>query len=376
MIRMRNDMPLNWDDEVIPSKSDKTTNILGFKEIGGVGQLIYHPFCFRKYELGTDKSGNCCATPFCRPGYEPVLLKENFLSGQDLLASLCNLAMQVNSFENKVPHTQLIIDWCMNNMHPYSIDFIYSELNESFDINSFDAEIVEQDGIFEIDTFLNDLRKLYNAVMFYVALETICITNNETAYDLSKEGKYFECYSFFDKYKHTTATAPDDSDYEKTKGNLIEEMRIDNEYIKNHPAGSPPANESATTPYDDYKGLRNALIDIIPEFKMKLKVDPHTNKLEFYTNVNSVFDIAWITLARMLSEGLAPENKGKPDNRPEGIMIRCRNCGKFIIRKNNRQEFCDAEECQKARNSRKQKAYRERKAIERVQTSKKRIHTP
>ena len=266
------------------------------------------------------------------------------------------------------------MEWCTNNMHPYNIDFIYSELNESFDINSFDAEMIERDGTFEINTFLDDLGKLYNAVMFYVALEGVCIANDEAAYDLSKEGKYFEGYSFFDKYKHPIVAIPDDLDYGEAKGNLIEEMRIDNEYIKNHPAEKPPIGEFATTPYDDYDELRNALIDIIPEFTMKLKVDPRTNRLEFSTDINSVFDIAWLTLARMLSEDPAPEDKGKSDNRPEGIMIRCRNCGKFIIRKSNRQEFCDSEDCQKARNARKQKAYRERKAIKKAQTSKKKAH--
>ena len=49
-------MPLNWNDETIPSEADKTTDILGFKEIGGIGQLIYHPFRFKKYELDIDKS--------------------------------------------------------------------------------------------------------------------------------------------------------------------------------------------------------------------------------------------------------------------------------------------------------------------------------
>lgn len=42
-------MPLNWNDEIIPSKADKTTDILGLKEIGGVGQLIYYSFTFRNY---------------------------------------------------------------------------------------------------------------------------------------------------------------------------------------------------------------------------------------------------------------------------------------------------------------------------------------
>ena len=369
-------MPLNWNDKTIPSKSDKTTGILGFKEIGSVGQLIYHPFRFKEYELDIDKSGDYCASPFCRPGYEPVFPKEDFLSGQGLLTSLCNLAMQINSFDNKIPYTQLILEWCTNNMHPYSINFIYSELSESFNINSFDAEMIERDGTFEINTFLYDLGKLYNAVMFYVALEGACAANDEATYDLSKEGKYFENCSFFDKYKRPTITIPDDLNYGNAKENHTGEMRIniDNEYIKNHPATNPPTKELATTPYDDYDELRNALIDIIPEFTMKLKADPRTNQLEFSTDINSVFDIAWLTLARMLSGDPAPEDKVKQDNHPEGIMIRCHNCGKFIIRKSSRQEFCDAEECQKVRNARKQKAYRERKAIEKTQRNTKKSY--
>ena len=139
------------------------------------------------------------------------------------------------------------------------------------------------------------------------ALEGICIADDEAAYDLSKEGKYFEGYSFFDKYKHPIVAIPDDLDYGDAKGNLIEEMRIDNEYIKNHPAENPPTGEFATTPYDDYDELRNALIDIIPEFTMKLKVDPRTNRLEFSTDINSVFDIAWLTLALALKKlGFSP----------------------------------------------------------------------
>lgn len=150
-------------------------------------------------------------------------------------------------------------------MHPYNINFIYSELNESFDINSFDAEMIEKDGTFEIGTFLDDLRKLYNAVMLYVALEGVCVADDETAYDLSKEGKYFEGYSFFDKYKRPTVTIPNDLDYGKAKGNLLD-----------------------------------------------------------------------------------------------------------IIRKSNRQEFCDSEDCQNARNARKQKAYRDRKASKKAHLAQKR----
>lgn len=51
-------MPLNQNDEVIPSEADKTTDLLVFKEVGGVKQLIYHPFRFNKYELDIDKSND------------------------------------------------------------------------------------------------------------------------------------------------------------------------------------------------------------------------------------------------------------------------------------------------------------------------------
>lgn len=114
----------------------------------------------------------------------------------------------------------------MENMHPYRVDFIYSELSQDFNINSVMADIVERDGIFEIERFMKDLGSLYNAVRFYVALE----------------------------------------------------------------------------------------------------------------------------------------NRQREESRPEGIMICCRHCGKFLIRRSNRQEFCDSEECQRARNARKQMAYRKRKA--------------
>ena len=52
--------------------------------------------------------------------------------------------------------------------------------------------MVEHDGIFEIDRFMNDLEKLYNAVRFYVALEGILFTEDDVAYNLYGEGKYFE----------------------------------------------------------------------------------------------------------------------------------------------------------------------------------------
>lgn len=367
-------MPLNWNGEHIPSKANKMTDILGTKESGGVGQLIYHPFRFKEYEFEYNTLDRSCLKPICKSGMEPVFLEDDTLKGKGILTSLCNLAMEMNKFENDVTYTKQIQKWCLENMHPYGINSIYAALNEEFDINSFEAEMVEKAGMVDVEEFMTDLGKLYNAVMFYVALEGASVADDEAAYDLSKEGKYFEGYSVFEHYKSEQVEVPDEL---LTGGDRREDLLVDmkrgNEYVASHLVEQPPEGEFATIPYDDYYALRNRLIECIPNFNIRLKTDPRTRKLEFSTDVNSVFDIAWYTFARMLSEDPLPENKGKQDSRPEGIMIRCRNCGKFIIRKSNRQEYCDSDVCQKVRNARKQKAFRERKAIEKAQKAKNKL---
>lgn len=366
-------MPLNWNDEEIPSKADKTTDILGLKEIGGVGQLIYHPFRFVSYDCSFDgQDTNVC--PVCKIGSEPTFPLDDTLTGRGLLISLCNLAKTIDSFENRTPKEQLIVRWCLDNMHPYSIDFIYSELTENFDINSVDAEMVERDGIFEIDRFMKDLEKLYNAVRFYVALEGILFAEDDIAYNLYEEGRYFESYPYFEKYKHAMPEVPDEVIGEAANADeLLESMIRTNTFIKEHPVEKPPKGEFDYNhnPYDDYNELRGKLVEFIPEFNMKLKLNASTGRFEFSADVDSVFDIAWYSLARMISEDPALESRGNKESRPEGIMICCRNCGKFIIRKSNRQEYCDSEECQKVRNARKQKAYRDRKASEKAHITQK-----
>lgn len=319
-------MPLNWNGERIPSKANKMTDILGAKEIGSVGQLIYHPFRFKDYEFGYNTLDKSCFKPICQPGVEPVFLEDDTLTGKGILTSLCNLAMEMNSFDNNVPYTEQIQKWCLENMHPYSIDSICAALNEDFDINGFEAEMVEKDGMFDVEEFMTDLGKLYNAVMFYVALEGVCVADDEAAYDLSKEGKYFEGYSVFEHYKREHVEVPSELlSGGDSREDLLADMKRANEYVAAHPVVQPPEGEFATTPYDDYYALRNRLIECIPDFNIRLKTDPCTGKLEFSTDVNSVFDIAWYTLARMLSEDPLPENKGRQDSRPEGIMMRCRN---------------------------------------------------
>jgi len=141
-------------------------------------------------------------------------------------------------------------------------------------------------------------------------------------------------------------------------------MQRAKDYIDEHPEPQPPEGEFDFNhnPYDDYDELRSKLVEFIPDFRMRLKFNAASGRFDFSADIDSVFDIAWYTLARMISEDPALENRQRDEARPEGIMICCRHCGKFLIRRSNRQEFCDSVECQRARNARKQMAYRKRKA--------------
>ena len=356
-------MPYTWDGKYVESKADARTDTLGFREIGGVGQLIYHLFRFNDYKLEYDNNNRACAFPICGKDNEPEIADADDYTGWDLLASLCNLAKKIDDFNEPKSYLELIVEWCRNVAHPYNIDFIYKGLSdENYDIDE-DGYFISKDGIFSIDEFMTDLGNLYQAARFYTALEDVCFDDENAAYNLYKDGRHFDGLPFFERYKHPQDVP--DIDYSSAGGDLLKEMQLDSAHRKVYDIPESDG-EFDHTPYDDYEKLRDTLIDMIPDFRIRLKVDPKTEKLVFSADVNSVFDIAWYTLARMLSEDPALLDKGKEKERPEGIMMCCRHCGDFIMRRNSRQEYCDKQECQRARNAKNQRDYRERRRIEKL----------
>ena len=268
-------MPYNWNGDYIPSKADKSTDILGQKEIVGVRQLIYHPFRYKDYILANDRE-EYCAFPVCKPGYEPAFPTDDSVSGKGLLVSLCNLARQIDDWDNKIPYDQLIIRWCKENMHPYSIDFVYQELTEEgFDITGYDAELAAHDGIFSINDFMKDLEKLYTTALFYAALEGVCVADDDATYNLYKEEKYFEGLLFFESFK--CVHSKPDIDMDLADGNLVKEMELHAEHKKSHPMEQPPDGQFVTEPYNNYGELLDKLIERIPDFNMRLKANSKTN---------------------------------------------------------------------------------------------------
>lgn len=165
-------MPYNWNGNYAPSKADRSTDILGQKEIEG--QLIYHPFRYKDYILANDNE-EYCDFPVCKPGYEPDFPSDDSLSGRGL--------------------------------------------------------------------------------------------------------------PFFEKFKNIHSVL--DIDVSPAGGNLIKEMELYAEYQILHPAKQPPDGEFAEEAYDYYGELLNKLIERIPDFNIRLKVNPKTNRIEFSIRKNT-----------------------------------------------------------------------------------------
>ena len=250
------------------------------------------------------------------------------------------------------------------NMHPYGIDELYKRLSEGdFDISGFDAELIERDGTFSLTDFMKELGDLYAAVRFYIALNAVAIGEDEEAFEMAHEGRHFATLPFLERYKHPEPVAPD-IDVSSAGGELLKEMQLYNKYLEEHP--QEYLSCLYREPYDDFNELRERLIECIPDFRLRLKLDPESEKIVFAADVNSVFDIAWYTFARLLTEDPSLEFLGSDGRRHGGIMICCHHCGQFFYRKAKHQQYCDRPECQKARNAKNQRDFRKRKSVEKA----------
>lgn len=248
--------------------------------------------------------------------------------------------------------------------YPYRIDAIFEMLTlEGFSENESLASITGQDGVFSIDQFMRDLGKLYNAARFHLALEGVAMAEEHAAYNLYQEGRFFESSALFEKYKRLGPELPDDFDFSAAGGDLLESMQLANEYIVAHPVEQPPEGEFAEEPYDHYEELRDALLGFFPDFKLRLKYHPKKRRVILSADVDSVFEIAWYALAHLITEEPIPEEMGKEADRPEGMLTCCKHCGRFFIRRSSRNEYCGRMECQKARNAKNQREFRERRRI-------------
>lgn len=224
------------------------------------------------------------------------------MTGIELLISLFELARRIDGENMMKPRSDLICDMVT-------------------DILTFDAQLLASDAELSIEDFMNDLGDRYNAARLYIARDTLYAFDNYVVYEmLCREGNCFETLPAFERYKHNAEMPFMNAGY--VKGNIPAERHLYKRHREEH-SGDGPNNEFAAELYVDYGELRDRFIECIPGFRLRMKLDPQTHRLVFSAEVESVFDIAWYALARMLSEESPPGEKSKPEERPEGIMRCC-----------------------------------------------------
>ena len=263
-------MPYDGEGRYIPSKADNSSDIIGFGDVGGIGQLVYHTFRFPEYEYEEANDGYWCLKPIGMADLD----KENGLPGKRIFEELYNLGLHINDFSSKKPFDQQIIDFCKRVSHPYFIDDLYATMTHPTFDYSREGQMLENDAMFSVSEFMRDLGHFYNAAQFYFAFKDVCSGDAEKAFNLAKEGKFFEGLPFFEKYKHEENFREYMTEYDEnlTPQELFAEMLAEAEK-----EGRKPREDVtwfAVEPADYDEVILNTLIDIIPTFNMRLKRNP------------------------------------------------------------------------------------------------------
>ena len=356
-------MPLDGMGNYIESKADNTSDVIGFGDVGGIGQLIYHTFRFKDYEYEITAGETVCLKPVVHKGMKPDIDKVNGFSGKELFLELYNLGKKINDFSEKRPYDELLIEFCKKVAHPYSIDSLYSMLLNEQVTATEDGFMIEREAMFSVSYFMHDLKNFYTAAQFYFALKAECAGYGEYALDLASEGKFFDGLPFFEKYKLERCFEKHEPVKDETStDDMIKEMKAD----RKKAAKQVPEETISFVrePFDYFDELRDQLMDIIPDFHMRLKVNPKNNNVVFAADVHSVFDIAWYSLARMIVDFGPPEDAGQKKIKREGTLTTCPICGEAFIRRNNRHTYCDNIECKRAYDAQRAQKSRDKLKLE------------
>ncbi|MBQ3431962.1 MAG: CGNR zinc finger domain-containing protein [Clostridia bacterium] len=309
------------------------TEYYTFTEIGGVGEMIYKAVRFPEYVSEySDVEKEDIIVPLFSVSHRPEIGVDYTLTGQDLLASLCNLYKRINAPDSAERITDLVLSWCRNNIHPYNIDKLCEEI-ENGDFTDADFhDYLKYYASFSVRDFVSDLCKIGAAYEYYDALQKVKYQKDAaTGRTFYYEGRACDSMPFLEKYKEYT----DDS-----------------EYLKHFNA--------------DYDKRVFDLLEMFPDFTMRVKQNPKTHKMELCADLYSVFDIAWYTFARMVSDVAPPidDDLNLDYEFSEGSILTCMACGNYFVRRSSRQRYCNNPDCQAERNNRKARAYYKRKKIE------------
>ena len=157
--------------------------------------------------------------------------------------------------------------------------------------------------------------------LYYALNQAYSYKNPQYARSLYYEGRICDSYAFLEKYRN----------YES-----------DEEYL-----------QKLNT---DREERMMQLVNLFPDFRMHLKMNPRTKKIEYGADVTSVFDICWYTFGRLAADIAPPMDVGFDDEFPQGSILHCLACGNLFLRRSSRQRYCQSPDCQAERNRRNRRA--------------------
>ncbi len=301
---------------------------LGLVEIGGVGEMVYRAVRFPAYYVEYDAAENEeLITPVLTPVHRPKSGTDHELTGQALLASLCNLYKYVNDPNGTDNVGEVIRVWCSENIHPYDIDSLTASMETTDFFNAAELMYFRREGMFSLKRFLDDLCKLGTTFEYYHALNQ-AVTRSDVSFcrGLYYEGRICDSLPFLERYRRIV----DDAEY-------LAQLKAD---------------------MDDRMAI---VLEHIPDFRMRLKKDKKKGTIQFGADVQSVFDICWYTFARIIADIAPPVDVDMDCMESTGSILSCLCCGNYFVRRSGRQLYCNDPDCQAERNKRKSRAYYARK---------------
>ncbi len=304
-----------------------TTDFFSFTEIGGVGEMIYKAVRFPECVPVHDHERNeDTIVPICTFFNRPEAGTDYSITGQDLLVSLCNLYKKINAPDYSVGITEMVWGWCRNNIQPYNIEMLCTLMErDNFESSFLNGEIVGY-GTFDVNDFVKDLCKLGTVFEYYDVLRKVRYEHDvASGRGLYYEGRVCDSVPFLEKFRH---------------------CETDDKYLAEF--------------NKEYDSLMLNVMESIPDIRMRLQKNKKTGKIEMAADVQSVFDIAWYTFARMVADVAPPIDKDMDYFESQGSILTCMACGEFFVRHSSRQRYCNNPNCQAERNNRKARAYYDR----------------
>lgn len=368
-------------------KKNLHKDLVDITDIGGVMHYTYNVVKYSKYfydddvtieDLNIHHANFIAPKNWDRPETE---VKMN-LNGKQILLSIYELALDIINDEKKLIEkgkedievdldraSKRIIDWCEEHFHPYKIEHLYDVYKKKLHKNEYRLkEDLRMDGAFRIEDFICDLADIYKTFSYIMALKDLLDGKPDTAFNLNEQAKgtFFECGLEFECYK--------DKDWndEALKNDITSEELL--ELMKRN-------SEKELVPATIKRFLKNAYKDkeklleqatyYFPDLDMHLKYDYKNKRIAITATINSVFDICWYTLARMMTYyGVADEDRsenrlfsGKDWYYDEGTFGTCLCCGRYFIKEGVRQLYCKDEKCYKARKRKNSKDHYNRKTL-------------